>query len=149
MSYSKQMHNLWFVYAKEHCNLVKSNLVHPLTASSPLTAGVSTIMDKNAEVLVCGASIMKDVWEIRLRAYRQKRRLEEERIRKSALERWGPAEPLVFRHLSIRKLDIYKTTLWLKNILKVYLRHSQFSKSSPVRQKKKKTKKNSINLQIT
>ncbi|RXN04914.1 hypothetical protein ROHU_033657 [Labeo rohita] len=44
-------------------------------------------MDKNAEVLVCGASIMKDVWEIRLREYRQKRQLEEERIQKSALER--------------------------------------------------------------
>ncbi|XP_043087640.1 uncharacterized protein LOC122333870 [Puntigrus tetrazona] len=44
-------------------------------------------MDKNAEVLACGASIMKDVWEIRLREYRQKRQLEEERIRKSALER--------------------------------------------------------------
>ncbi|XP_016393306.1 uncharacterized protein LOC107727819 [Sinocyclocheilus rhinocerous] len=57
------------------------------TASSPLTAGVSTIMDQNAEVLVCGASIMKDVWEIRLREHRQKRQLEEERIRKSALER--------------------------------------------------------------
>ncbi|XP_052423649.1 uncharacterized protein LOC127966584 [Carassius gibelio] len=44
-------------------------------------------MDKKAEVLVCGASIMKDVWEIRLREYRQKRQMEEERIRKSALER--------------------------------------------------------------
>ncbi|KAL1267096.1 hypothetical protein QQF64_002771 [Cirrhinus molitorella] len=44
-------------------------------------------MDKNAEVLVCGASIMKDVWEIRMREYRQKWQLEEDRIRKSALER--------------------------------------------------------------
>lgn len=44
-------------------------------------------MDKNAEVLACGASIMKDVWEIRLREYRQKRQMEEERIRRSALER--------------------------------------------------------------
>ncbi|XP_056117558.1 uncharacterized protein LOC130094964 [Rhinichthys klamathensis goyatoka] len=44
-------------------------------------------MDKNAEVLVCGSSIMKDVWEIRLREHRQKRQLEEERVRKSALER--------------------------------------------------------------
>ncbi|XP_067289894.1 uncharacterized protein [Pseudorasbora parva] len=44
-------------------------------------------MDKNAEVIVCGASIMKDVWEIRLREYRQKRQLEKERIGKSALER--------------------------------------------------------------
>ncbi|XP_077099822.1 uncharacterized protein LOC143750559 [Siphateles boraxobius] len=44
-------------------------------------------MDKNAEVLVCGSSIMKHVWEIRLRENRQKRQLEEERVQKSALER--------------------------------------------------------------
>ncbi|KAG1927471.1 uncharacterized protein LOC120479093 [Pimephales promelas] len=44
-------------------------------------------MEKNAEVLVYGSSIMKDVWEIRLREHRQKRQLEEERVRKSALER--------------------------------------------------------------
>jgi len=81
------MHILWLVYAREHCSLVKSNFVLPLTASSPLTAGVSTIMEKNAEVLVYGSSIMKDVWEIRLREHRQKRQLEEERVRKSALER--------------------------------------------------------------
>ncbi|XP_048037199.1 uncharacterized protein LOC125262461 [Megalobrama amblycephala] len=43
-------------------------------------------MDKNAEVIVCG-SFMKDVWECRLREYRQKRQLEDERIQKSALER--------------------------------------------------------------
>lgn len=74
----------------------KIQFVLPLTASSPLTAGVSTIMDKNTEVLVCGSSIMKDVWEIRLREHRQKRQLEEERVRKSALERWGPAESLIY-----------------------------------------------------
>lgn len=135
------MHILWLVYAKEHCNLVKSNLAHPLTVSSPLTAGVSTIMDKNAEVLVCGASIMKDVWEIRLREYRQKRQLEEERIRKSALERWGPAEPLVFLHLSIRKTPTryLQNNFVAKKCPKVYLRHFQFAKSSPGKKKKKNT----------
>ncbi|XP_051971660.1 uncharacterized protein LOC127635574 [Xyrauchen texanus] len=43
--------------------------------------------DKIPEVLACGASIMKDVWEIRLRECGQKLRQEEDRIQKSALEK--------------------------------------------------------------
>ncbi|XP_047185596.1 uncharacterized protein LOC124849745 [Scophthalmus maximus] len=41
--------------------------------------------EKNPEVVACDASIMKDVWEIRLREQEQKKQMEEERIQKSAL----------------------------------------------------------------
>ncbi|XP_007250310.3 uncharacterized protein LOC103034687 [Astyanax mexicanus] len=43
--------------------------------------------DKNPEVMVCDASIMKNVWEIRLREYGQRIKLEQDRIEKSALLR--------------------------------------------------------------
>ncbi|KAA0704302.1 hypothetical protein E1301_Tti000056 [Triplophysa tibetana] len=43
--------------------------------------------ERSGEVIVCGASIMKDVWEIRLKDKRQKGRLEDERLRRSALEK--------------------------------------------------------------
>ncbi|XP_040915056.1 uncharacterized protein LOC121195571 [Toxotes jaculatrix] len=41
--------------------------------------------EKSPEVVGCDASIMKNVWEIRVREYRQKLQLEQERIEKSAL----------------------------------------------------------------
>ncbi|XP_029025699.1 uncharacterized protein LOC114867291 [Betta splendens] len=41
--------------------------------------------EKNPEVVGCDASIMKNVWEIRAREYRQKMQLEQERLDKSAL----------------------------------------------------------------
>lgn len=41
--------------------------------------------EKNSGVVACDASIMKNVWEIRLREYHQKMQLEHERMKKSAL----------------------------------------------------------------
>ncbi|XP_035813219.2 uncharacterized protein LOC118471637 [Amphiprion ocellaris] len=41
--------------------------------------------ERNPEVVSCDASIMKNVWEIRLREYGQKLQLEQERVEKSAL----------------------------------------------------------------
>ncbi|XP_017566223.1 uncharacterized protein LOC108435132 [Pygocentrus nattereri] len=43
--------------------------------------------EKNPEVLACNASIMKNVWEIRLREYGQKMNSEKDRLERSALER--------------------------------------------------------------
>ncbi|KAI4891249.1 hypothetical protein NFI96_014921, partial [Prochilodus magdalenae] len=48
---------------------------------------VGKMTDRNPEVLVCDASIMRNVWEIRLREYGQKRKSEQDRQEKSALQR--------------------------------------------------------------
>lgn len=51
-----------------------------------LPAGRSKMSsEKNPEAVGCEASIMKNVWEIRLRDYNQKLDLEQERLNKSAL----------------------------------------------------------------
>ncbi|TRY81616.1 hypothetical protein DNTS_016385 [Danionella cerebrum] len=44
-------------------------------------------MEKSTEVMVFGTSIMKDVWEIRSREFQQRRLMEADRVRKSALQR--------------------------------------------------------------
>lgn len=43
--------------------------------------------EKNLEVIVSGASLMKNVWEIRVREYSLKLNMEMERLGKSALDK--------------------------------------------------------------
>lgn len=42
--------------------------------------------DKNPEVSVCDASLIRNVWEIRAKTYGKKVKKEHERVQKSALD---------------------------------------------------------------